>query len=453
MRLLDALIPKQRDASLSMSDYLAMVSQYTFNGNTYTLPVQTTMPGQKADPIPDTFQGYVLGGLQSNGVIFGLASTRMRVFSEARFQWQRMRGGRPGDLFGTPALAKLENPWPGGTTGDLLAGALLHADFAGNAFIYDTGQQLTLLRPDWVDMLLADLRNNAGDTVGFRTVGIQYSHGGKGRNTAPVTLLAGEYAHFAPQPDPLAPWRGMSWLTPVIREIQADSAATTHKLKFFENAATPNLAVSLAKEITPEQFTAFVDKMDEQHKGAANAYKTLYTAGGADVTVIGADLKQLDFKVTQGAGETRLAQAAGVPPVVASLSEGMQGSSLNAGNFGQARRQFADTTMSHLWRNIAGSLDVIVDTPADARLWYDSRDIPFLREDQKDAAEIQQTQANAIRSLIDAGYLPDSVVAAISGNDLTLLDHSGLFSVQLQPAGTQPAPKVGTAPDEEDADA
>jgi phage portal protein BeeE len=452
MRFLDAVIPKARDASLSVGEWLALTSQYSYNGNTYQLPIQTTMPGQKAQPIGSTFEGYVLGGLSSNGVIFGLASTRMRVFSEARFQFQRMRGGRSGDLFGTPDLAKLEAPWPGGTTGDLLAAMLLHADFAGNAFVYDTGQQLTLLRPDWCDVLLADLRNPVGDVVGYRQVGLQYWHGGKQQRGTPVTLLAGEYAHFAPQPDPLCPWRGMSWLTPVIREIQADSAATAHKLAFFENAATPNVAVSLPKEITPEQFEAFVNKMDETHKGVSNAYKTLYTGGGADVTVIGADMKQLDFKVTQGAGETRIAQAAGVPPVVAGLSEGMQGSSLNAGNFGQARRQFADQTLSQLWRNAAGSLDVIVATPADARLWYDARDIPFLLEDQKDAAEILKERMLTIESAIRGGYTPDSATAAVVAGDLTLLKHTGLFSVQLQPPTTS-QPTVGTAPVEDDANA
>jgi hypothetical protein len=62
----------------------------------------------------------------------------------------------------------------------------------------------------------------------------------------------------------------------------------------------------------------------------------------------------------------------------------------------------------------AGSLANIVDVPAGAELWYDDRDISFLQEDMKDEAEIQQTQANAIRSLIDAGYEPDSVVDAVT---------------------------------------
>jgi hypothetical protein len=41
---------------------------------------------------------------------------------------------------------------------------------------------------------------------------------------------------------------------------------------------------------------------------------------------------------------------------------------------------------------------------------------------------------------VDAGFEADSVVQAVTAGDLTRLVHSGLFSVQLQPAGsTQPA--------------
>lgn len=437
----------------SLTEYLALANQYTFNGNTYSLPYQTTLPGQKAEAIGNSFEGYIHGGLESNGVIFGLASIRMRVFSEARFQFQRLRSNRPGDLFGTSALSILERPWVGGTTGDLLAAALLHADFAGNAYIARIGPELVMLRPDWVDILLGERYIN-GEVVGMRKVGYAYWHNGRNQRDHPTTFAADEVAHFCPQPDPLAWYRGMSWLTPVIREIQADSAATMHKLKFFENAATPNLAVSMPKEITPAQFEEFVNAMDAKHKGVDTAYKTLYTGGGADVTVIGADMRQLDFKVTQGAGETRLAQAAGVPPVIAGLSEGLQGSSLNAGNFGAARRQFADMTLAPLWRNIAGSIETLVPAPPDARLWYDNRDIPFLREDQKDEAEIQATQAQTIKALTEAGFKPDSILDAVANHDWSILKgaHSGLFSVQLQePGGTKPtaAPRdAGTPPTE-----
>jgi hypothetical protein len=99
--------------------------------------------------------------------------------------------------------------------------------------------------------------------------------------------------------------------------------------------------------------------------------------------------------------------------------------------------------MRPLWREAAGSLAQIIDVPAGAELWFDDRDIAFLREDQHDAAEIQGLQSRTIRTLVDAGYEPETVVAAVQAEDYSLLKHSGLYSVQLQkPGGGQP----GTAP-------
>jgi hypothetical protein len=89
---------------------------------------------------------------------------------------------------------------------------------------------------------------------------------------------------------------------------------------------------------------------------------------------------------------------------------------------------------------------VIVNVPAGSELWYDDCDIAFLKEDQQDAANIQQTKAVTIKQLIDAGFESDSVVSAVTAGDLSLLQHTGLFSVQLQPAGTTPKQglEVGT---------
>ena len=53
----------------------------------------------------------------------------------------------------------------------------------------------------------------------------------------------------------------------------------------------------------------------------------------------------------------------------------------------------------------------------------------------------QQMQAATIKSLIDAGFKPDTAVAAVQAGDYSLLVHTGLYSVQLQPPGTSFAPK------------
>jgi hypothetical protein len=191
--------------------------------------------------------------------------------------------------------------------------------------------------------------------------------------------------------------------------------------------------VSLKDTVTKEQFKEFMELMNNSHRGVNNAYETLYLGGGADVTVIGADMKNLDFKAVQGAGETRIAAAAGVHPVIVGLSEGMQGSSLNAGNFKAAKDGFGDGTMRPLWRSVCAAYSTLIKVPPSNRLWYDDRDIAFLRTDRQELAEIQATEARTISSLVMQGYTHESVVKALLKEDWRLLVHSGLFSVQLQP--------------------
>lgn len=410
---------------------------FTVNGNTYMgMPAGPAM--NRELPSGD-FMPLVQNAYRSNGPVFACMLARQLVFSEARFKFRRMNQGRPGDLFDTDALRLLDNPWTGGSTGDLLTRMIQDADLGGNAFFARRDGGLRRLRPDWVTIITGSRSDPgmSGDDIDAELVGYMYQPAGPGSSADTEILLPHEVAHFAPIPDPLFNFRGMSWLSPVIREMSSDNAATLHKLKFFENGASPQIVVAMDASVTPEHFERFKAKMDAEHAGVANAYKTMYVGGGADVTVAGKDLRELDFKATQGGGETRIAAAAAVPPIIVGLSEGLQSATYS--NYGQARRRFADGTLSPLWRQAAGALSQIVDVPADAELWYDTTDIPFLREDRLDAAQIQAQQSQTIRTLVDAGFTPESVISAVNSEDYSLLEHTGWYSVQLQRPGQKPA--------------
>lgn len=407
-------------------------------------PTSTSLSFDR-ERIGNDYQGYVADAFKSNGVVFACMLARMMLFSEARFAWRTFENGQPQSLFTNPELALLERPWPGGTTGDLLGRMLQDADLAGNAFhttVDDEGRfgaaaagpsrRLARMRPDWVSIILGSKSGNVRD-IDARPVGYVYAP----PEADKVLLLPNEVSHFSPIPDPDAMYRGMSWLTPVLREVKADKAAQKHKLKFFEQGATISTVVSLDKDIQPAAFDEFVAKMRAQTDGVDNAYKTLYLGGGADVTLNGSSMKEIDFKSTQGAGETRIASAAGVHPVVVGLSEGLAGSSLNAGNFEAAIRFTADKTIRPLWRNAAGSLEGLLKRPDEAVLWYDDRDVAFLSDNTKDVAEIQSKQAATASSLLSAGFTAESVVAFLDTGSLTALEHSGLYSVQLRPAGAE----------------
>ena len=431
-----------------MSDYLQSMSSYSFGGNSYTLPVNTTYGTSKQESIGNDFLSYVQLGYKNNGIIFAAVLARSLLFSEVEFCFRR-RIKR--DLWRSDALRPLEEPGLNQTQGELLTRMEQDASLAGNFFGTNKYGGVRRMRPDLVDILIGSRAATAPELqydLEAEVAGYAYWANGRQHGERPQILLPGEVCHWSPIPDPEMRFRGMSWLQPIVTEVQSDGAATAHKQKFFENGATVNLAIVAPDFIkTLEQLKEFKELMDGGHRGVANAYKTLFLASGADVKTVGADLKQIDFKATQGAGETRIALASRVPAAILGISEGLSGSSLNAGNLGVARRLFADGFMRPQWRSACSALAPMVRTPADSRLWYDASDIAFLREDETDAAQITAAKAQAMRQLVDGGYDPQTVTNAVDTGDLSLLVHTGNLSVQLQPPGTvaKPAPALPPA--------
>ena len=776
MKLIDALSIRSEGNALSLTEWANSFAAGGL-GSPFALDPTISTLHKKQEEIERTFEGYVYGAYKANGTVFACMLARLLLFSEARFQFRRRVLGRPGELFGTKALAPLEEPWPGGTTGKLLTRMLQDADLGGNHFsARRPGGRIMRMRPDWVTIVLGSESNpevGFGD-VDAEVLGYIYTPGGPHSGWEPMPLLANEVAHFAPIPDPLAAYRGMSWITPIVREVMGDKAATEHKLKYFEQGApqpldakvltpegwttmgevqagskvigrdgearvvtavypqgprdifrvtfsdgaavectedhlwqvenfrdrevgrsrslplsalvddlaypsgplkwsvpyvdpvkfnragelpidpyffglllgdgsfrrgvslcanhedadeleevarkaipasdgisrrdrgqwsemrftgppgpkssrlallvselglkdvlggdkwipecymrssvedriallqgivdsdghidkhqgnatistaserladqlvelvgslggsaswsrpekrairvwvkrlpdritpcrlarkaanykttnrskrhrfiqsiervghrdaqcirvdspdhlyvtddyvlthnTPSMVVSFDASIQREDFEAWMKLFDEKYGGTANAYKTMYLGAGSKAEVVGSDLKNIDFRAVQQAGENRIANAAGVPGIIVGLAEGLKAATL--ANYGEARRHFSDATMRPLWREACGALSQIIEVPTGSELWFDDRDISYLQEDHKDAAEVQQAQAVTMKTLVEAGYTPESAQQAVISNDMSRLEHSGLVSVQLQPPGS-----------------
>src|SRR5690606_26415692 len=408
--------------------------------------LRTTMGTLGEEQIGATLSGLV----KSNGPTFALTLARQQVFSQVRFQWTRFSRGEPGDLFGSPELEVLERPWPGGTTADLLARMEMDVTAAGNCYIRRVRRtrsgedRLVRMRPDWVIVIMGSQEDaeHPAEAADVELLGYAYVPNME-RSDRMIVLNPDEVAHYKPVPDPDGVFTGMSWITPVLRDVFGDNAATLHKDRFFRNAATPNLAIKFDPSITLDAAKQFKEWLEADHKGVWNAYKTLYLGGGADPVVLGKDFRELDFAATQGKGESRLASAAGVPPSWVGFSEGLQGSALNAGNFTAARRRFGDGTMQHLWASAATSLETIVDKPRgddNVHLWFSTKGIPFLLMDATDRAQVQQLEASTITQLVRDGFEPQSAIDAVRNHDWTRLRHTGMLSVQLREPGSVVTP-------------
>jgi len=410
-----------------MNEYMTYLnSQYPIFG------YGPTYANEKLEEMATNFRGYAGGAYMGNGIVFACILSRMQVFSQARFQFQQMRSGRPGDYFGNQSLVPLEVPEPGKTTGDLLADMEVDVSLAGNSYLWRDGDRIRRLRPDWMAIAL----DGSEDEADTEVMGYVYFPGGPQKGQDPVPFLRDEIAHYAPVPDPLARYRGMSWLTPVIREVMADSGYRDHKIKWIEHGGSHNFLFQVDKQsMTSDQFKDWVAAYRANYEGGASAYGSIFLRAAVDATPLGTNMEQSDFKEIQGAGETRIAAAAGVPPIVAGFSEGLNAATYS--NYGQARRRFADGTVRWLWQNAAASLETIVPPPPGSRLWYDDRDIPALQEDLQERAAVQQMQSANMAALVAAGFDTASVIDAVTSGDLKRLQHTGLLSVQLQPPGTQ----------------
>ncbi|MDH3193314.1 MAG: phage portal protein, partial [Acidimicrobiia bacterium] len=261
-------------------------------------------------------------------------------------------------------------------------------------------------------------------------------------NGPAVALMRDEVAHYTPVPDPARNFVGMSWVQTVLLDSMTDQQMARHQAKFYENAATPNLFVKVEQSLTDDSRTRLREELDRRYGGWQNAYKTIVLDGGADIRAVGQDFQQADFVANRAANESRIVLASGVPPIILGIQAGLDSATYS--NYDQAFKQFA-IVLRKLWKDATTALESITPIPRGSILWPDESEVQALQDSNTNIATLRQTQAATINTLISAGFTAESANQAVITGDFTRLEHTGLFSVQLQPAGalepaTDPTP-------------
>jgi phage portal protein BeeE len=367
----------------------------------------------------------------SNGVGFAVVGRRVDLFSQARFKWKRFGAGpKPmaADLFSDSTLAPLDNPI------GLLSWMEIDVATAGNAYVVRDGDRLRRLNPLWCTIVAGSQLEPDHPEVAWDAEPIGLMYAPPAYPDAAETFLWSEVAHYAPKPDPDARWRGMSYLSPVLAEVGNTNAYNRFITKYWENNATPNMAVVFPPETQLETVEAFKDLFLSKHRGVERAFRTAFLGGGADLKVVGANLRDLSANEVTSDAFAKICAAAGVPPVVVTIVPGLESASTYA-NYQTAMRAFADLTVRPLWLHAVLALRKLVRAPVGAELWYDVSQVSALQQDAMDDAQVMATQAVTIRQLTDGGWDPDSVKQAVVTGDLLKLAHTGLLSVQMQPPG------------------
>ena len=437
MRLLDALsgrtAPNQgTEERFSLDDLAKMV----YDGNNYIVGPS----GSKPDEVNGDLESRIAQVHNRHGVIAAAVATRALLLSQVRFKFRNVDGS----LYGNRDLLPLERPGSM-TRSEMLTQMAVDVSYTGTAIIARRGGRLFRLHPDKVRFVLASdsAPRWSGDSVippfDTRVVGILFDAGKSrtGEQSEIESFAVGEFAVWAPEPDPNYPWRGLSWISSVMREMLIDGQVTDHQGKFFEKAAVPGLVFMMDPSRTPDEIKQYQEVVDRKFAGVGNSYRNMFLGGATDVKVVGSAMNDLGLGELQGTFENRVAVRSRIPAVVLGTKEALSGSSLNAGNYSAARRMLADGWFSPTVDNLCAALEPIIKVPNDgSELSFDPSRVLFLQEDQADQASIQQTQAVAMRQLVEAGFDPTTVVDALMSGDMSKLTHTGNVSVQLQPPGS-----------------
>jgi hypothetical protein len=436
MRILDALRaqstgPAQTEERFTTLDGLA---KFMYDGSNYIVGPS----GSKPEDVDTNFVSYINQIHNRHGVVAAAVTTRGLLLSQVRFRFR----DDSGVLTDTRALAPLNRPGSRPRS-SLLSLLEIDASYSGTGVLVKRGDVVHRASPDKVQFVLTSDSDPTwdGDTLvapfDAVTVGVIYN-AGKSRN-GDLHLEAfgpGEFAVWAPEPDPIHHWRGTSWVTSVVRETLLDGQVTDHMGKYFEKAAVPGLVFLMDKDKTPGETAEYARVVNENFSGGGNRFKNMFLGGGTDVKVVGSSIKDLGLNEITGVFENRVSVRSRIPASVLGTKESLSGSSLNAGNYGAARRLLADGWFTPTVDSLCESLESLVVVPDGRELAFDPGRVLFLQEDQKDAADILSTNAAAMRQLVDGGFDPSTVIEAVKSGDLSKLTHTGNVSVQLQPPGT-----------------
>lgn len=394
----------------------------------------TYSPGSngKREPAAQNIVAAATQAYETNGIVFACTLARMMMLAEASFKFRSVRDKH---LFGNPDLGILEYPWPGATAGELWARMEQQSSLYGNAFVAKIEDDELLVLPANEIVIVSEQVTSSNGVRYKRPIGYDWDPtrlpGVTGKSEAQF-FTVDEVAHWSPIPDPAARFRGMSWLTPVLRDVTADNAMTAYKTLYMDHGS-PVTAVKYDRPLRAETMDYMVERIKAKYGGVGNAWNPLIFDQGAD-PIMSAGFDQIDFRNVQSGGEIRICGAAGVPPILVGLPSDDE--------YSAAMRQFADMHMRPLWRSACASLEKLVVVPTDSQLWYDTSDIAALQAAETEKAQVTQVSAAAMLTFIQAGFTRDSVILAVTSGDLSLLKPD-LAAMATAETG---APKLGQAP-------
>ena len=212
------------------------------------------------------------------------------------------------------AIDILEYPNSMMTWRDLIEGAVIYLEIAGDAFIEiaranGRAKELYLMRPDRVKV------EPAKDGSGISSYVFQVKPYAKKKYLPPEDVLYISYFN------PLNDWRGHAPEKTATDSIILDEYTRRYNKSFFRNNATPAGFLHTDQPLGEEMAKKLQTMWAQQFQGPEKAYKTAVLTSGLKYEPLGTSPKDMDFPGQRKMVREEILASFGVPPVMVGLLE------------------------------------------------------------------------------------------------------------------------------------
>jgi HK97 family phage portal protein len=138
-------------------------------------------------------------------------------------------------------------------------------------------------------------------------------------------------------------------------EVDSDVEAIRYVFALLKNDAIPRtvLTVPSDRPLLDGEFERMKEQFAERY-GGVNRGGVAILEAGTTATRLSLNLQEMAFEALAKLPESRIAAALRVPPIIAGLNVGLERSTFS--NYGEARKAFAQDTLSTLWRLVSSEI-------------------------------------------------------------------------------------------------
>jgi len=217
-----------------------------------------------------------------------------------------------------------------------------------------------------------------------------------------IELQVSEVIFFR-MPNPYDMYRGMGPVHAVMAELDSVRYSSEWNRNFFINGAEPGGIIQVDKRLDDEEFNEMCIRWDEQHKGVANAHRVAIIEQG---TWIDRKFSQRDMQFVElnQLGREIIREAFGISKFMLGLVDDVNRATAEASEYTFAKNM----TVPRLNR-IKGGInnDLLPMFGGDSYEFDYASPVP---DDEETKADVLYKKAQAVKTLIDAGYDPAEVL-------------------------------------------